>query len=454
MAKILLIDDEDELRELVALGLQFKFNVDITEASSGNEARQILSVDREFDLIICDYSMPNGNGSVVLDYIEEQQIQIPFLFFTSYFSNQIPKNDLDRATALITKPCLDGSLDRYVESLLVQPKSNKSALPLSGYIRIRKKWVLSLDKAYADYHLKLSDKHYVLFIKNGVSVQDEAFERLRKKEDQFIYVQSQGVEVLLDEIIKKIGVQPDKKTPLDWQSEVSWMSEITELTHKLHTNLGWSREVEALTQKSLEHVERKMQELPALRDLLQKLKKQEHHRLYHHVTALTYISIGMLVEFKALKNYGDQELQSLAAAALIHDIDLDEKTYDRRNEFKEALLKNKKLVDESFLKYQDHSEIAAHVAAAWQGVSEDVQKIVLQHHERPDGNGFPFKVKGNEIAPLSCVFILAHELTDFILDEKNQSFDLEPFFEKNRGLYSEGLFRDLLANLRNAVRKS
>ena len=85
MAKtILIIDDEIELRDLVADFLVFE-GYHCHTASSLKEALMVL-VQKDgklldFDLIISDFHMPGGSGLDLLIAIREKNIKTPIFFF-------------------------------------------------------------------------------------------------------------------------------------------------------------------------------------------------------------------------------------------------------------------------------------------------------------------------------------------------------------------------------------
>lgn len=80
--RILLVEDCEEFRMLTVSFLQQKFPFELTLASSGTEAIQILSRRADFDLIIADYQMPNGDGKDILDHIDRLQIEVPVIIFS------------------------------------------------------------------------------------------------------------------------------------------------------------------------------------------------------------------------------------------------------------------------------------------------------------------------------------------------------------------------------------
>jgi len=64
MAKILLIDDEDDLREFVAIALNYHGH-EVTEARSGRvitDPAEGAAAASDFDLIITDIVMPDSEG--------------------------------------------------------------------------------------------------------------------------------------------------------------------------------------------------------------------------------------------------------------------------------------------------------------------------------------------------------------------------------------------------------
>jgi len=54
--------------------------------------------------------------------------------------------------------------------------------------------------------------------------------------------------------------------------------------------------------------------------------------------------------------------------------------------------------------------------------SIDVERILLQQKERPDGSGFPSGITFKQLFPLSCLFIISHEFVDYIYETPDWSF--------------------------------
>jgi DNA-binding NtrC family response regulator len=81
--KILIVDDEPDIREILAEILDSEFQPKITHAENGKEAMNFLTNDK-FDAIFCDYRMPIMNGKEFLDKANEVGNNTPFIFVTGF----------------------------------------------------------------------------------------------------------------------------------------------------------------------------------------------------------------------------------------------------------------------------------------------------------------------------------------------------------------------------------
>ena len=81
MIRILLVDDEPDLLDVVQRVLERKYGFATIAASSGIEALKIFQ-NEKIDAIISDYSMPAMNGIELLRRIRTENQYIPFILFT------------------------------------------------------------------------------------------------------------------------------------------------------------------------------------------------------------------------------------------------------------------------------------------------------------------------------------------------------------------------------------
>lgn len=81
MKKILIVDDEAEIRSVVRLTIESQFSFVCMEASDGAVAKQIVDSDADqIALIICDYHMPNCTGGELFFISETKALRFLFCF--------------------------------------------------------------------------------------------------------------------------------------------------------------------------------------------------------------------------------------------------------------------------------------------------------------------------------------------------------------------------------------
>ena len=80
-----------------------------------------------------------------------------------------------------------------------------------------------------------------------------------------------------------------------------------------------------------------------------------------------------------------------------------------------------------------------------------LDKIVLEQHELPNGDGFPRKLNALHMGQLSCIFILSG-ITSRVILEEQKNFDPLIFLEKmDKAGYSKGNFRDSFKILKKVL---
>jgi len=138
---------------------------------------------------------------------------------------------------------------------------------------------------------------------------------------------------------------------------------------------------------------------------LKRLSKLNFEYRYNHSLFASYISYAIVQKMKW--SSGIAELK-LSLAFLLHDITLPTD--------KLALIQSKdstefkKLSPNEQQTYLLHPEKAAELVNNYQGLPLEIESLILDQHENTKGKGFPVGKSTGKIAPLSCVFITAHEL--------------------------------------------
>ena len=95
----------------------------------------------------------------------------------------------------------------------------------------------------------------------------------------------------------------------------------------------------------------------------------------------------------------DEDINTLKVGGLFHDI-------GKIGVPDSILLKNAKLTDDEYSEIKNHPSIGAHILSN-ATIFKDALPIVKHHHERYDGNGYPGKLKGEDIPLLARIAAVA-----------------------------------------------
>jgi HD-GYP domain-containing protein (c-di-GMP phosphodiesterase class II) len=134
---------------------------------------------------------------------------------------------------------------------------------------------------------------------------------------------------------------------------------------------------------------------PDFNHILTHLKQHEEY-IYRH-------SIGVALLSKIIgetRGYQGSQLIDLITSGFLHDI-------GKSKIPSEILNKPGKLTREEFELVKNHTIYGYELIKQSSEFSEQYAYVALQHHEREDGSGYPFGLKGNEISQSSKVVAVA-----------------------------------------------
>ncbi|MGA2142381.1 MAG: HD-GYP domain-containing protein [Brevinematales bacterium] len=117
---------------------------------------------------------------------------------------------------------------------------------------------------------------------------------------------------------------------------------------------------------------------------------------YTHSINVTLIAIMLAKKI----GYGQDGLKILATAGLLHDIG---KTLLP----KEIITKPAEYTDEEFEIFKKHPVYGYEIIKSYSGYPDLIQKIVLLHHEKVSGKGYPFGLRGEQMGEAAQIIALA-----------------------------------------------
>ena len=201
-------------------------------------------------------------------------------------------------------------------------------------------------------------------------------------------------------------------------------------------------EVRALASKSVELTMKLLGAKPRLSAITENLKKQQGKYLASHSIMLAELccAIACKVGWNSAPTFF-----KLTLASYLHDIPLKSNELARCQTLEEAKVVCAQSA-EGLNAFKLHPARAAEFARKFNEIPPDVDTIIVQHHERPDGTGFPRGLFQSQLAPLACLFIIAEDMLHFFLENPNEG-DLNGFVAARSEVYQGGIFKKIIKSL-------
>lgn len=156
----LIIDDEPDILQLLNITLG-RMKIDAVSAANVTEALEHLK-NKKFDLCLTDMRLPDGDGMEVVQYIQEQQLDIPVAVITAH-GNMETAIDAMKAGAFdfISKPIDLNNLRKIINSALkvnqsqsIEPKGGQRFIGNTPNMVQLQQTILKLSKSQAPVYIK------------------------------------------------------------------------------------------------------------------------------------------------------------------------------------------------------------------------------------------------------------------------------------------------------------
>lgn len=434
MKQILIVDDVEDIREILAVYILNQIEANIFQAESGQEALDIFKNHPQIDLIISDYNMPNGNGGFLYKKIRESS-QVPFILHTTEPPNRYP--DFKEATNFthVSKPILRESFFKVLHEIL---SGDAKAVRRPKYVPVSLNLLKKSVILPGDIFVRLGTDNFVKIAHQGNTLVKDDFNKYANKNIKHFYIEPKASLQMMAQLHDILNL-----TDVDNTQALQMTSATVDFLMNAKEELGFSKEVQDLTNKNINKVLKLAESSPQISTLLKKWNFDENSEFADRCTMIALISTTIA---KRLNWVSDKTADKLAFAALLHDISLDLHQISQLRELLE------KVGDKKFQKspegkaFLHHPLKAAEILQKWPQSPPDVDTIVAQHHEKPDSSGFPHGLNHMRISPLSAVFIVAQDLADYIVTKKG-SGSIQDWIKLKKDYYIRGEFKKIIETI-------
>jgi HD-GYP domain-containing protein (c-di-GMP phosphodiesterase class II) len=244
-----------------------------------------------------------------------------------------------------------------------------------------------------------------VLLKAGVALREKTIEKIKEINILSIYIIDQYSDEEIEDIIK----------PEIRQKAISTIKEAFSNIERFGSAKGSKVEFSAKDQGYFNNIDKMaenlMDDLLNNKDVLLSLVdiRSMNNYMYSHSVNVAVISLVIGIALKLDR----RKLLSLCMGALIHDVG---KTLIP----KEILTKNAQFTPEEIALLNQHTRLGYKYLSEAYNLNSVSKLIVLQHHERPDGKGYPDGLLNDKIADLSKIVSIADAYDKLSTDRPNQ----------------------------------
>lgn len=442
--KILIVEDDPDIRELISFTIASHFDVETIEKESGKQTTTFLAKNNDIDFLITDIDMKYGSGSDLIDIVEKNGLK------TSVF---VCSGKVERHTGLKQKKCVKIFINKpfIVEPLIAELQKNlgKNHTIRSPYVPVKIRALLKAGRLTNDIYIKLGGEKYVKILKDGDYFNVPDAEHYTTKNIEKLYIKRSELDRYLLNLVKEVTSMQLVKGPKQIEEAFEVSTRALSLIRDISKQVGFSESIQDLTKASATLVAKTIKSEPKLSAIFEKLRSEDKSAyIVDHSVILANVACGIA---GLLGWASESTFYKLTLAGFLHDITIKDYELATVNDLDDVLRIG---VIEKFSmlqmdEYSKHPITAAEILSQFSNVPQDVDHIIRQHHERPDGTGFPEGMTYKEISPISAVFIFSEHLVNFMIEPQSNG-NIETFCALNANYYSVGFFEEVL----NAVKKA
>lgn len=438
--KVLIVESDHNLLHFYNTACEnFHDDIEIIEASSGNQAIELFQNDDDFapDLIICDYDVSDGQGLKLYQFLRHRYSDIPFIATSKDDGGAFTTNEQFNRSATnhyLEKPFNEQDF-KDVLSVYLDPNVEQvdPEIVADEYQKINTIFFLRFQKTLCDIYIKLSDKKFIKLFHKDSGFNATDINKYISKKVKYLYVTNEDYEQFKGSIA---DVPFLEKIEQDAQLPEAENFDVTQaVLSALLQTYGLS---ETLLNKGFQNIKDTMSLIHDSKDVVELFKlRSGNHSFYSDHSLLVALLCTMALDHLDWKS--QENIEKLCMAAILHDATLDE---DVVNVMESGSLDQFDFItDEQKNDYFAHPHRIAELIRTKTELHEEVATIISEHHEKPDGSGFPRRLSYQNIHPLSALFIVIHDFVEQLYLTQFNINSLPTIFVNMNDKYYNGHFQ-------------
>lgn len=434
---ILVIHPHCVMSDMISFLLESEFNSQVMSCQSKDNAYQLLS-NTHFDLVVSSSQMSDGTGEEIFQTMVDCEKILPFILIdkngrkiSPYKNNSIiaaiPEektiSDLNTIFSKMLSVDTSSKPDEWTEISLA-PLVHMSALPEDIFIQLvsgRKLKIFQAGDTITTDDVKRYSRKQVekLFLKRSafcwlIKQIDNAVPEILKNPEGVIYIESSPQIAVKEDELPSFAAIPIQE----------------EFMKQLHEK---SKEVIAQMKKN--------------KDLVKLLKSFNVNRA-QNAFFKSRIDLVCMISCAVSRELGwmsDAMYEKLIYVSYVHDLTLIENPHLAKLQNAAQLSSQPSLTKDEQNLFLQHPILVANIITKDTRAPAEAALIVRQHHEKPNGQGFPDKLTHTRIMPTSAVLQISIDLAQYILS--NPGWTMEAYFADSGQQFRGGPFTKISRSL-------
>ncbi len=295
-----------------------------------------------------------------------------------------------------------------------------------------------------DVYLELSDTKFVKIINKNETFPEGLIQKYIRKKVRFFYLEKKDhLQFLERSLVSLLKILHTPK--IARESVLAAQISSVAIIHEYVRTIGVSDHIILLTKKLIDKTFRVYRDSRDLINIL-KIFPFRDRDLSEQAVLIMYVCEAMLNDM----GWGNDIMRAkLGLASVIHDCLLINDDLHKVTSLNDPNLEM--FSEEEQEEYKVHAMRTAEVALDFSGFPE-TEFIITQHHELPNGEGFPQGLNSHQITALSCVFIIANNFVASLAQGKLSKANINKILKEFTEIYDVGNFKKPLSSLKKFFR--
>ncbi len=411
MKKILIAEDVPLIRDLLCMCLESIPNVEVLQAEDGKEALEIINKEK-IDILISDHNMPHVTGIELYRTLLKRS-ERPFFVLSSGSDLETIESDeklTEEEVSQITflpKPFHPEQLVSVVESDIIDKDPN-----LVGYYKVNGDSLCEFVDLKCNVYILIGEKRPVKVLDDSAVIDKNVLNKYQSKYCPFFYLDKKGIFKYQQKLYTKMNDYLASNLNI---KQENYIKDAT--THQKASDIGLSEESIIIAEQAVNNTIQVLKGQKDLKSLIDQFLDISDYRQRNSMLLSYLCTEGSLHE----EYQGTLNPREFASLSLMQNLCLEKSEFAKIHFLEE--LASLTLSPKDILNVKEHPIQIAEKLKNSRHFSSEMIFVLENHHELPNGNGFPKGLTGKEITYNSAFFIVANSIAHFILKDNEKSLN-------------------------------